>query len=68
MTMYYGEGELPDEEIKNRAGWENVSAIKIGAVVYDPTNAVALPGPRLTEVADLLLELISQFEVTEPAA
>lgn len=68
MTMYYGEGELPDEEIKNRAGWENVSAVKIGAVVYDPTNAVALPGPRLTEVADLLLELISQFEVTEPAA
>ena len=68
MTMYYGEGELPDEEIKNRAGWENVSAVKNGAVVYDPTNAVALPGPRLTEVADLLLELISQFEVTEPAA
>jgi len=68
MTMYYGEGELPDEEIKNRAGWENVSAVKNGAVVYDPTNAVALPGPRLMEVADLLLELISQFEVTEPAA
>ena len=68
MTMYHGEGEKPDEEIINRPGWENVSAIKNGAVIYDPTNAVALPGPRLMEVADLLIEVITRFEAAEPAA
>ena len=57
MTMYYGYGPLPDEEIKSRTGWENVNAVKNGAVIYDPTNAVALPGPRLVEVAEMLLNL-----------
>ena len=57
MTMYYGYGPLPDEEIRSRTGWENVNAVKNGAVIYDPTNAVALPGPRLVEVAEMLLNL-----------
>ena len=68
MSMYYGEGDLPDAEIKNRAGWENVSAVQNGAVIYDPTNAVALPGPRLTEVAQMLLDAFMAEEAVEPAA
>jgi iron complex transport system substrate-binding protein len=68
MTMYYGEGDLPDAEIMNRAGWENVSAVQNGAVIYDPTNAVALPGPRLTEVAEMLLEKLQAGDAAEPAA
>ena len=68
MTMYYGEGDLPDAEIMGRTGWENVSAVKNGAVIYDPTNAVALPGPRLTEVAEMLLTLVTAEETAEPAA
>ena len=63
MSMY----DAPDEEIKNRAGWENVSAVQSGAVIYDPTNAVALPGPRLVDVAEMLLEL-AMPEALAPAA
>ena len=68
MSMYYGEGDLPDAEIRNRPGWENVSAVQNGAVIYDPTNAVALPGPRLTDVAQMLLDAFQPEEAAEPAA
>lgn len=60
--------EMPADEIKGRAGWENISAIKNDMVVYDPTNAVAIPGPRLTEVAEMLFELVSGGEAEVPAA
>ena len=53
----------------NRPGWENVSAVQNDAVLYDETNAVALPGPRLVEVAQMLLDLINGTAVDEvPAA
>lgn len=68
MTMYYGEGDLPDAEIMGRTGWENVSAVQSGSVIYDPTNAIALPGPRLTEVAEMLLEKLQADDAAEPAA
>ena len=69
MMMYYDYGPLPDEEIMNRPGWENVSAVQNDAVLYDETNAVALPGPRLVEVAQMLLDLINGTAVDEvPAA
>ena len=60
--------EMPADEIKGRAGWENISAIQNDMVVYDPTNAVAIPGPRLTEVAEMLFELVSGGEAEVPAA
>ena len=68
MTMYYGEGELPDEEICHRKGWETVSAVQENRVLYDPTNAVALPGPRLADVAEMLLKLVQGTEAEQPAA
>lgn len=68
MSMYYGYGDLPDDEIKGRVGWENVSAVQNGAVIYDPSNAVALPGPRLVDVAKLLLELVTAEDAAQPAA
>ena len=58
--------EMPDVEIKGRTGWENVAAVQNDAVIYDPTNAVALPGPRLVDVAEMLLNLLAPAE--EPAA
>ena len=60
--------EMPADEIKGRAGWENISALQNDMVVYDPTNAVAIPGPRLTEVAEMLLNLVSGEETEVPAA
>ena len=60
--------EMPDAEIKNRSGWEGVTAVINGDVIYDPTNAVALPGPRLTDVAEMLLNYIQSEEAADPAA
>lgn len=28
ISMYYGEGPTPEEEILSRTGWENVTAVK----------------------------------------
>ena len=69
VMMYYDYGDLPDVEIMKRPGWENINAVKNGAVLYDETNAVALPGPRLVDVAQMLLDLINGTRVAElPAA
>lgn len=67
MSMYYGDGPLPDEEILSREGWDKINAVRDGAVIYDPTNAVALPGPRLVNVAEMLLKLAVP-ETETPAA
>ena len=32
ISMYYGEGPTPEEEILSRTGWENVTAVKNGDV------------------------------------
>ena len=60
--------ELPDAEILHRSGWEGITAVQNGDVIYDPTNAVALPGPRLTDVAEMLLNYIQSEGTAEPAA
>ena len=56
--MYYGEGAEPDEEIATRPGWDNVSAVKNGAILYDNTSSIARPGPRVVDAARLILDLI----------
>ena len=33
ITMYFGEGPTPEEEIMARPGWENVTAVQNGAIV-----------------------------------
>ena len=66
--MYYGEGPAPDEEIASRAGWENVSAVKTGAIMYDNTSAIARPGPRVVDAAEMILQLLKTLAAVEPAA
>lgn len=51
VTMYFGEGLKPDEEILARAGWEGVTAVKEGKILTADSNAMTRPGPRLTEAA-----------------
>lgn len=50
-TMYYGEGPTPLEEIKSRAGWENMKALVNDQVMNADSNAITRPGPRLKEAA-----------------
>ena len=65
ITMYYGEGPTPEEEIMARPGWENVTAVKNGAILNLQNNELSRPVPRLTEGAQMLYDLIYGAEETE---
>lgn len=67
ISMYYGEGPTPEEEILGRAGWENVAAVKNGAVLNLQNNELSRPAPRLAEGARMLYDFVSEF-VFEAAA
>lgn len=58
ITMYYGDGPTPEEEILSRPGWENVSAVKNGAILNLPNNELSRPGPRLVDGAQALYDFI----------
>ncbi|MBO6158575.1 MAG: ABC transporter substrate-binding protein [Firmicutes bacterium] len=59
ITMYYGEGPLPEEEIASRAGWENITAVKNGAILDLPNNELSRPAPRLADGAKMLYDFVS---------
>lgn len=58
ITMYYGEGPTPVEEIKSRAGWENLKAVKSDAIFGADSNEISRPGPRLADAARALYEFV----------
>lgn len=54
ITMYYGEGPKPEDEIASRAGWQDITAVKNGDVFNADNDEISRPGPRLTEAAESL--------------
>ena len=58
ITMDYGDGPSPVEEIKGRAGWESVAAVANDAILNADSNAVSRPGPRLKDAAIELFEFV----------
>lgn len=68
ITMYYGEGPTPEEEILARPGWENVSAVRSGAILNLPDNELSRPVPRLAEGARLLNDFLLAQSADEQAA
>ena len=58
ITMDYGDGPSPVEEIKGRAGWEALKAIAGDAVYNADSNAVSRPGPRLKDAAVELFHFV----------
>ena len=68
ITMYYGEGPTPEEEILSRAGWENVSAVKNNAILNLPNNELSRPTPRIADGAKMLLEFIRDLAAADDAA
>ena len=59
ISMYYGEGPTPVEEIAGRAGWENVTAVKEGMILNLANNELSRPAPRLAEGAKMLYDFAS---------
>ena len=69
-SAYYGEGPTPVEEIKGRAGWNQVTAVVEDHVFNADNDAITRPGPRLVEAAQALLDFVSgvQDSAEQPAA
>ena len=69
ITMYYGEGPTPVEEIIGREGWSDLKAVKNGTILNAESNAISRPGPRLKDAALELYKFIHGIEAEEaPAA
>ncbi len=58
ITMYFGEGPTPEEEIMARPGWENVTAVKNGDILNLPNNELSRPAPRLAQGAQMLFDFV----------
>ncbi|MBQ8161243.1 MAG: ABC transporter substrate-binding protein [Clostridia bacterium] len=69
ITMYYGEGPTPVEEILGRDGWQDMKAVKEQNVFNaSDSNTLSRPAPRLKDAAVELYNFIHQVEESEEAA
>ena len=70
ITMYYGEGPTPVEEIMSREGWQDLKAVREGHVFNaSDSNALSRPGPRLKDAAIELYNFLNSIaEAEAPAA
>ena len=60
ITMAYGDGPSPVEEILSRAGWQSVTAVRNAAILNLVNDELSRPSPRLIEGAAALAEFISK--------
>ena len=70
ITMYFGEGPTPEEEIESRAGWENITAVADHSILNLQNNELSRPVPRLVDGAKMLYDFVygTQAEAVENAA
>ncbi len=68
-AMYWGEGPTPVEEVKGRAGWDQLKAVKNDQIFNADQNEITRPGPRLINAVVSLYEFVYGAEAEEaPAA
>lgn len=58
VSMYFGEGPTPTEEILSRTGWENVTAVKNEAILNLQNNELSRPTNRLAEGAQMMYDFV----------
>ena len=58
ITMYFGEGQTPEEEIAARPGWDAVTAVKNNKILRLQNEELSRPGPRIADGAKLLFDLV----------
>ncbi len=68
ISMYYGDGPTPVEEIVAREGWQNITAIKENRVFNSDSNAISRPGPRLVDAAEALFKFVYEDIKLDKAA
>lgn len=62
ITMYYGEGPLPVDEIMGRTGWSDITAVVNQDVFNADSNEISRPGPRLKDAAIALYNFINDID------
>lgn len=68
ISMYYGEGPTPVEEILSRPGWENITAVKNGSILNLQDNELTRPGPRLVDGTVMLNDFVAEQNALDDAA
>ncbi len=58
ITMYFGEGQTPEEEIAARPGWDAVNAVKNNKILRLQDEELSRPGPRIADGAKMLFDLV----------
>ena len=58
ISMSFGEGPTPEEEIMSRPGWEQVTAVQNGAILNLQNNDLSRPAPRLVDGAQALFAFV----------
>lgn len=58
ISMYFGEGPTPVEEILAREGWRDMKAVKNGAVYQADSDMLSRPAPRLLDAALAMRDMI----------
>ena len=67
ITMFDSLGEDPIAEIMNREGWQDVTAVRNGAILNLVGNELSRPAPRLVEGAKLLYDFVTGAAADEAA-
>ena len=68
ITMYFGEGPTPVEEIMGRSGWQEIKAVANAGVVNVDSDSISRPGPRLKDAAIELYNFVNGIVPEEAGA
>ncbi|NCB04989.1 MAG: ABC transporter substrate-binding protein [Clostridia bacterium] len=68
ITMYFGDGPRPEEEIKSRKGWEELKAVVNDQILGADNDEISRPGPRLMDAARTLYQFVYGEAEQAPAA
>lgn len=68
VTMYFGDGPLPEEEVASRPGWQGVKAVADGHIYPADNDEITRPGPRLVDAAAMLYSAVYDSDIAIPGA
>ncbi|MBP0986412.1 MAG: ABC transporter substrate-binding protein [Oscillospiraceae bacterium] len=68
ITMYYGEGPTPAEEICSRPGWEKMKAVVNEDIIIIQDNSLSRPSPRLVDGITAMNTFIEESLAQDEAA